>query len=223
MKYLMILAAMCLLPFAAQAEEAAPRVEGIVYDANRPAQSFALIDGEPYKAGDRYQDFEITAVLSTSVEMSHPTTGEKRTLSVEGAPPASPGPVPQVSGPAENFLTGMAEKLLTGGTPLAEVEAMKEIRAINMAAMQYLMNEGHLVRHIDLPALVRAGFLSRQYEDSVKGAYRFGLQLTDKGLQIRAEPVNKDSKLRYFLQDADGTLYYEEARPATRHSAFVDS
>lgn len=209
---------------------ARPRVEGIVYDAQNPDKSAAIIDGDVYKAGDRVGNYEVRKIGPESVELVNRADGGSLVLRAEELPGRNPGPAPgeapvisSEEAAGGNGFMRLVQKVVNSNTSLAESSALTEMRKIRAAAAEYIINEGYMLKSIDLPKLVRAGRLPRDYEDSVKGAYRFSLALTDRGVDIQADPVDLKSDLRHFLMTSEGTLYYERGRPATRQSAFQNS
>jgi len=211
-------------------EPPALRIEGIMYDAAKPEQSVAVIDGELYKAGDKTGDYEVRRVNSESVELVQGASGKEITLKAEKIPEQDPGPAPgealsvssaEATGPA--MFGRLIQKIVNSNTTLAESSCLSELKTIYAAAMSYVINDGYNDRTVDLPGLVKKGMLSRDYEDSVKGAYRFSIKVLEGGVDVQADPVEKESGLRHFLLAADGTLYYERGKSATRQSAFQNN
>lgn len=214
-----------------RAEEPAPmRVEGILFDAHDSSQSVAIVDGELRTAGSAVGEYEITTVQPDHVELRHVSSGETRILRAEKLPEQDPGPAPgelPVVNSSEaqggTMFWRLLQKVLNSNTTLAEKAALSELRHIYVTAMTYLLDEGYEEKSLSLPTLVRKGLLSRDYEDSIKGAYRFSIKVVNGRADVLADPVEKGSKLRHFMLASDGTLYYDRGKPATKQSPFQNN
>lgn len=100
-----------------------------------------------------------------------------------------------------------------------EITAIVELRNLYVAASAYyLMKGGHAREPSDL---VAAKLVSKEFEDGVKGKYRFSIKSSGGRVELRANPLEEDSGLKYYYIDEDGTIRVASKGPANAESPAI--
>ena len=204
-------------------------VEGVMADDANPSETFAIVNGEPVKAGDFVGDYKIIEISQDSIRVKHSVTGEESVvmLSSGGAKQASPeqnkpgeGSPPLTAAPqAPESLQEKLSKLWKAFNPAAltnrawETKAMLDGARIYNGAVQFFNKNGKLAKNLN--ELVSTGFLDKAYQDPKQGKYGFYLDPPTVGFGVHGDPLEKNSGLKYVFVGKDGVMREEEGKKAT--------
>ncbi|MBN1688721.1 MAG: hypothetical protein JW893_06435 [Candidatus Omnitrophica bacterium] len=224
-----------------QAEEAVdlPRVDGIVYDADTPANSAAIIDETPLGVGDQIKGFRITEIQRKLVFLEDETTGETVTLEITGGrkEPEKPAEIPQVEIVEETTVQPLSametlqyywrelwirlfpEKETAGPQGIPE-QAKKVARQVFNAGLQYYLDESR--QPSDIQVLISAGYLKYDFDRAVKDAYRFYFDKDKKKPGVHADPLGPEAVYPYYFLDRAYRMHVSPDGPATAESP-IDS
>jgi hypothetical protein len=209
----LLLLTACLKPLAAAEQW---RLEGVVEDKQNPAQSVAVINGNPYQAGDVLGSFRISQIGSHYAKLADLKTGKEDTLFVKEAPKASPPP--PASSPqslidkAKTYISNPGQAVNRAW----ELKAIRDIAIINNAAVKYYEKNGFFPT--GLRQLTLEGFLPQDYENGKINKYQFYFRNKPQepdSLRLHADPADSASAMRYFFVGADAVIRESFDKPAT--------
>ncbi|MBN1687681.1 MAG: hypothetical protein JW893_01125 [Candidatus Omnitrophica bacterium] len=228
---LFLIGAVSLFSFISWAAKSASdelRVEGIVYEANSPQGSVAVINGQFLQEGNVFQGYRIESIQESWVTVSHVGTGQTEKLDIVGGEPsrevykkeekkeavqpkqnAGVTAVPVRGQPATAGPMGeMMEQFQGVFGKVWEITAITEMKNIQASANVYAM-EQNINSGIKISALINQGFLSGFSSDGVKGPYQYRIE-TKNGVAVGAAPVDKKSGLRSFYVDSEGRVHVSD-------------
>ena len=230
-------ACLALLLLAAPPARAAEklRLEGISYEANRPAESMAMINGQFLKTGESYAGHIVTEIGADYVVLMPQTGGEPLRLSTWGGEVAleEPALAPDKLTESEQLQERVAAAAdqagvsFSGFNPLGmlnyaqEVKAMGDIRRVYTACAvadneEQVDARGNFVRPSITFAYLKEHELIPQAMPERTGYYAYVLQRGRRGgIEVHASPVNPNSKLRFLMVDEDGLMHADHGKPAT--------
>ena len=231
-KYLLILLGlMCLLSLPAlRAEESSsplPRLEGIMMDKSHPKDSMAILDGQLVRQGDQHHGYQILEILPNQVKVLNTQTQgqeilkyrppssvpvQKETSLTSGTvlPPASPPKEAR----SKNFMDMLNPAKWTH--KIYETKATLDIARIYNAAINFYNQKQRLAK--DTQELVAANYLPQSFEQPIRSDYAFYLNPVIQPFGVHADPVKKDSGMRYFFVGQDAVIRVEEGKPADEKS-----
>ena len=227
------------------ATEAKLPIEGIVYEPKDPAQSMAVIDGNVYKAGEKYQAFEIVEVQQDRVIVKN-AAGQVSEQRINGGNHAAESKATSETLPASKSLplpdqetvppqtaspdssSNPLEKLKKMFTNLdptfilnyaSQIAVMADLRNLySTAAAAAMESDGQ--GQISIDQLIKDGRLNPAYKEN-KNGYHYRIEVKGEGAQVYADPLKAGEKSRHFMIDVWGNFRVEEGRPATDKSPLL--
>lgn len=201
------------------------RLEGIVFDPKSPADAFAVINGQPLRAGDLSEGYKVVSINTQTAVLKNTQTGEEKILTLKPPEPLpAEAPVPAVSETPRKQPGGAAlfRKVWEGPgqavNRFLELKALRDLAIVHNAAVAYFSERQ--IFPDDFGSLIEAGLLPESYASGIRSPYQFRiLRVTrPEDFGIHADPVQKDSKLRHFFVGVDAVIREDAALPANAKS-----
>ena len=196
-----------------------PNVEGTMYDNRNPKDSFAMINGQPYKAGDTVGHFVVTEIFANGVKLKDSLTGEEKSISVGENQAVS---VPKTSESKGQNPAGGIGKIfaeLTGKNKANDAGLRPALLSLKKAIMEYKSEVGRFPENIAV--LVQEGRINPQIADGV-GNYEFSYERLGQSFTLYAEPRWPTAEALYYFMDDIGRLRVEQGRRADEKSKLVE-
>ncbi len=230
-------------PESPRAEEEILPIEGIVYDSKKPAESFAVIAGNIYKVGERYQDYAITEVRQDRilVKNSAGAVSEKRLTggnhSAVSQPVADklaiPDPLPTFARKEPDVQTTPAKPILDLLEQIkkwfknfdlgalknyaSEISIIADLRNLHTRAQIFAVEEGQ-DQTLNLDALIKSEGVDPAYKKN-KNGYRYRVEAAGSdGVRVYADPIQGKDKSKHFMTDENGQIHVELGSPASERS-----
>lgn len=219
------------------AEEDIP-LEGIVYEPRNPSQSFASIDGDFYKKGSHYHDYEIIEVKQNRILVKN-SSGIIQEYDIKGKPasPAAVAPSPLPVKQPENLSTSSAseearivppqentldqlKKSMGSFNPLAILNNAAEL-GVAMELRKLQMQAAASESPGSLDKMIAEGLVDPSLKENKRG-FVYRLESTGKGVQGYADPVKNPDSSKHFMIDAWGNIRVEQGKPATSESPLYE-
>jgi len=225
---------MMCLPLTAYGDASgAFRLEGILYDRANPDETVVVIDGQPFKKGDSYGQFRIETVDENAIEVINLGTREKSRLEVVGEGDSGPEtgadrvevPLPLPPAAPEVWYEMWVREAVRwweihnpfkSEAPSEEDAVIAGLTIVHRAVLTYYLDRK--IYPAALEELTAHGYLNAEFDQAVKGIYRYYLEIHKDLFLVHADPVIPGSGLRYFLMNKRGELRAETGSPATIES-----
>lgn len=193
------------------------RLSGVIEDSN-PSESVAIINEMPYKAKDSVGPYRIESVQSHQVKLVHTQTAQPLTLELAGAPKKQevlPSAPPTLVDQAKGYLTNPGKVIARTW----EIKALRDLAIINNASVKYYEKNDFFP--VSMRQLTLDGFLPKTYETGEIDKYRFYFKNKPQkpdDLELHADPLEKDGRLRFFVIGADAVIREAQGRSAEADS-----
>lgn len=100
-----------------------------------------------------------------------------------------------------------------------ELRAIFDVRTVYLATSAYYLKTGAHAQ--SLQDLISGKFLSKTFEDSLNGQYRFQMLASSDHIEVHADPIESELGFKHFYIDDDGTIRVEKGKPASDESPAV--
>lgn len=195
-----------------------PYLEGTMYDTKNPKDSVAMINGQPYKAGDVIGEYVVADIYANGVKLKRTSTGEEKSL-VVGEDESKP--LPESTPKKESMGTGIG-KFFThamGKKETSDVGLRPALQSLRKALLEYRSEVGRFPETIAI--LAQEGRINPNIVDGV-GDYQFYFERLGQTFTLYAEPRSPSEESYYYFMDDIGRLRIEKGKRANERSEMVE-